>query len=216
MKIPIYENGEQLETLNPKEFFCESAYYKSRYTSTSEINLRVGVVEKLRKVQKKLKQIGKYSLKIFDGFRPAALQEKMYNDTYKKFEIENPNLNKKELKELTHKYWAFPDKNPLSPPPHNTGGAVDLTIVNEKTWEIPMGTEFDDLTERASTNYYSTKGKKEENSNIYNANRMLLKQVMEEAGFKNYPEEWWHFNYGNQEWAETNGGERAIYGSAEK
>ena len=24
-------------------------------------------------------------------------------------------------------------------------------------------------------------------------NRMVLKKVMEENGFKNYPEEWWHY-----------------------
>jgi D-alanyl-D-alanine dipeptidase len=216
MKIPIYGNGEKLETLNPKEFICESTYYKAGHTNTPEIKLRAGVVERLRKAQNKLKQIGKYKLKIFDGFRTVALQEKMYNKAYKIFEIENPDFNGKELKELTHKFWAFPDRNPLSPPPHNTGGAVDLTIVNEKNVEISMGTGFDDLTEKASTDYYSTKGQKEKNADIYNANRILLKQVMEEAGFKNYPEEWWHFDYGNQEWVKTGDGKKAIYGSAEK
>lgn len=33
------------------------------------------------------------------------------------------------------------------------------------------------------------------------------------AGFINYPEEWWHFDYGNQFWAKL-AGKKAIYGAA--
>lgn len=215
MKIPIHENGEKLETLNPTEFFCESSYFKAGHVSSPEIKLRTGVVARLRKAQNYLQKIGNFKLKIFDGYRSVALQEEMYNKTYKKFKTENPGLPEKELKELTHKFWAFPNKNPLSPPPHNTGGAVDLTIVDEKNAELPMGTEFDDLTEKASTDYFSIKGQNEKNAHTYNSNRKILKEAMESAGFKNYPEEWWHFNYGNQEWVENGGGAKAIYGSAE-
>ncbi|MED4919243.1 M15 family metallopeptidase, partial [Geobacillus thermodenitrificans] len=42
-------------------------------------------------------------------------------------------------------------------------------------------------------------------------NRKLLKSIMEKAGFTNYDEEWWHYDYGNQNWALKTGNE-AIYG----
>ncbi|MEK7672785.1 MAG: M15 family metallopeptidase [Patescibacteria group bacterium] len=215
MAIPIFENGEPLEILNPSEFICHPLYFKNGHTDVSEIKLRSGLVANLRKVNEKLKQISKYQLKIYDGFRPVALQEKMYNQTYEKFKAERPELNEKELAELTNIYWAFPNRDPLAPPPHNTGGAVDLTLVDEENNEIEMGTPVDDLTKKAFTNYFAYNAKTEQNADLYHANRMLLKNAMEEFGFKNYPEEWWHFDCGNQEWASLGGGEKVIYGSAE-
>lgn len=215
MTIPIFENGEPLELLNPAEFACHPLYFKNGYTDVSEIKLRSGVIAKLRKVNEKLKQISDYQLKIYDGFRPVALQEKMYNQTYEKFKIERPELSENELAELTNVYWAFPSRDPLAPPPHNTGGAVDLTLLDKEKKEIEMGTEVDDLTPKAFTNFFAENGKTEKKADLYHSNRMLLKDVMEEVGFKNYPEEWWHFDCGNQEWAALAGEEKAIYGSAE-
>ncbi len=215
MLIPIYENGEKLEVLDPQEFLCEPIYYNSGYAVSSEIKLRAGLVQRLRKVQQELLRVKNCRLKIFDGFRPLLLQETMYNLTYEKLKKENPKLPSVELQDLTHRYFAFPDRNPLSPPPHNTGGAVDLTIVDIENIELPMGTDFDDFSLKAQTNYYSQDGRKEKNAQLYDDNRMLLKSVMEKFDFRNYPEEWWHFTYGNQEWLETGGKGKVIYGSAE-
>jgi D-alanyl-D-alanine dipeptidase len=33
-------------------------------------------------------------------------------------------------------------------------------------------------------------------------------------GFANYPEEWWHFSWGDQMWARLTGAPAAIYGGA--
>ena len=43
-------------------------------------------------------------------------------------------------------------------------------------------------------------------------NRRLLYHVMVSAGFTNYPDEWWHFDYGNQNWALMSGRKAAVYG----
>ena len=32
------------------------------------------------------------------------------------------------------------------------------------------------------------------------ANRRMLYNVMIEAGFTNFPAEWWHFDYGDEKW----------------
>ncbi len=45
--------------------------------------------------------------------------------------------------------------------------------------------------------------------------RDRLAIVMSEAGFVNYPHEWWHFSYGDQYWAWRTGALAALYGSAE-
>ncbi|MEM9707096.1 MAG: M15 family metallopeptidase, partial [Pseudomonadota bacterium] len=64
---------------------------------------------------------------------------------------------------------------------HSRASTVDLTID-----ELDMGASFDyfdSLSHTASPDVPLQA----------RANRMLLKAVMEEAGFKNYEAEWWHF-----------------------
>ena len=42
-------------------------------------------------------------------------------------------------------------------------------------------------------------------------NRDLLKRIMSEAGFVNYPYEWWHWSYGDKYWGYVRG-EDAMFG----
>ena len=38
---------------------------------------------------------------------------------------------------------------------------------------------------------------------------------MNDAEFLSYPGEWWHFSYGDQEWAANKGKEAALFGEAD-
>ena len=42
--------------------------------------------------------------------------------------------------------------------------------------------------------------------------RRLLFHTLIDVGFVNYPEEWWHFDYGNQWWASIKNKEEAKFG----
>ncbi|MCP3673877.1 MAG: M15 family metallopeptidase, partial [Gammaproteobacteria bacterium] len=44
-------------------------------------------------------------------------------------------------------------------------------------------------------------------------NRKILFHCMEEAGFVNYPFEWWHWSFGDKYWAAVKGAPHAIYGA---
>ena len=69
---------------------------------------------------------------------------------------------------------------------HNHGHTVDLTVVDLSTGTpLDMGTPWDTLNEQSHTR--NATGKALEN-------RLLLKQAMQEAGFKPYYKEWWHFS----------------------
>lgn len=68
---------------------------------------------------------------------------------------------------------------------HNTGAAVDVTLVKDGK-ELDMGAPYDHFGREARTK--NAAGKQLEN-------RLLLKRVMERHGFKNYFREWWHFNH---------------------
>ena len=98
---------------------------------------------------------------------------------------------------------ATPVKRPERPAPHTTGGAVDLTLCKDGL-PLDMGTGFDDLTDLAHTDTL-------ENAcppGLENArnNRRLLYNLMTSVGFVNYECEWWHYAYGERQWAASTGG----------
>lgn len=105
-----------------------------------------------------------FRLKVWDCYRPRAVQYKMWEVM--------PDA----------RYVADPKKGSR----HNTGNAVDLTIVDAQGREVEMPTEFDNFTPQAWPNAPTTP------EAAYN--RELLRYVMEQAGFKRLKTEWWHFD----------------------
>jgi D-alanyl-D-alanine dipeptidase len=47
------------------------------------------------------------------------------------------------------------------------------------------------------------------------SNRMILYQVMTEAGFMPFFGEYWHFMYGDREWAYFSGLDKSLYSNIE-
>ena len=146
--------------------------------TTNECFLARIVVERLMIVQDSLNKIREHDgvqypeglgLKIWDGYRPRAIQ-------YLMWEI---------LPDPT--YVA----NPSTGSSHNRGAAVDLTLVDLATGEeLQMPTYFDDFSEQAWHTYTDLP------ENVL-ANRELLKNMMiGVGGFALYNAEWWHYSYG--------------------
>ncbi|MBL1215569.1 MAG: M15 family metallopeptidase [Ignavibacteriae bacterium] len=106
-------------------------------------------------------------IKIWDGYRPRAVQ-------YLFWEI-FPNST----------YIANPSSGSL----HNRGGAVDLTLIDLATGEeLDMPTAFDDFSPQAAHGYSSLP------QNVIN-NRELLRSIMVNvAGLNIYSSEWWHYS----------------------
>lgn len=106
-----------------------------------------------------------------------------------------PNLPNKERINLLWKFAGKPIRKVERLGVHRNGGSFDLTIINPKRDELYMGTDHDDLTERAKTDYFH----KLKNPNLFDLeakkNRDLLIKVMKKAEFINYKEEWWHWSY---------------------
>jgi D-alanyl-D-alanine dipeptidase len=105
-----------------------------------------------------------YRLKVWDCSRPLSVQTRM---------------------------WAIlPDAryvaNPAKGSRHNSGAAVDLTIVDASGHEVEMPTAFDDFSEKAWAGAAA--------SPEAAANRALLREVMIQAGFTPLRTEWWHFD----------------------
>ena len=97
-----------------------------------------------------------------------------------------------------------------------TGGAVDLTLADMQGHYLPMGGNFDETEEHSYTDYYNDHEKLRDPKNaIARNNRNTLRRVMQEAGFTNYEREWWHYDFGNRQWAERTGETCEVYGYIE-
>lgn len=139
-----------------------------------------------------------YKFRIWDTWRPFALQKELYisysKDIIKEFSLEN--LSQADKETVIRKFVSDPIPDKIIPPVHTTGGAIDLTIINSTGKELNMGCEFDAFTDKTCTAYFE-----ETNEEEIKINRRLLYQVMTKAGFTNLPSEWWHYDYGDRFWA---------------
>jgi D-alanyl-D-alanine dipeptidase len=209
--IPIIECHEKLSHIDdPQILFFSPHPYKAAgapYGSASPFDLRSGAVERLRRAQRQLSALHPgYRLKIFDCFRPLPVQSYMVELTFLQIATErglDPETlgpdEQEPIYQEVFKLFARPNPDPSAPPPHSTGGAVDLTIVDEKGQPLDMGSEIDALPPCALPHHYY--GKSDPVSVKIQANRDLLRTVMISAGFERLPREWWHFSYGDQMWA---------------
>ncbi len=122
---------------------------------------------KIDSIQSELEQQG-LGLKIFDGYRPFSVTEKMWE--------------------------ILPDDryvaNPKNGSRHNRGAAVDLTLVDSLGNELEMPTAFDAFTEIAAHAYQNL-------PEHVLKNRELLRTIMEKYGFTPIKSEWWHYDLKN-------------------
>lgn len=150
---------------------------KLLYEDLREAYLHPDALEALVHAQQLLKsKYPGYSLIIYDAARPMSVQKKMWNavkGTSKSIYVSNPD----------HGGGL-----------HNYGLAVDAGIVNEKGETLPMGTEVDHLGIEAHVTNEAELVRNGKLSEEARKNRMLLRQVMKEAGFRALNSEWWHFN----------------------
>lgn len=220
--IPIQECNEPLIPIPLQHFAVESPhpYQKlgAHYGNKSPYYLRQGVIEALLKAQSLLdREYPQWKLKIFDAYRPVAVQQFMveytFNSLVTEYELIPEKLTSQERQDLwskVYQIWAVPSFNPATPPPHSTGSAVDLTIVDDMGREINMGGEIDELSKRSHPDYYA--GDRNDQSQRYHQHRQLLNKVMTSAGFCRHPGEWWHFSLGDRMWAWLSNVAIARYG----
>ena len=217
LSVEIKEGGESLIDLDDYDFILEPIYFKKNGWGEEKMYLRSEVANKLEKAQQRLLSGCKF--KIFDAYRSIQTQKKIYDDYVKELKKENSELNDEELKKQAQEFVVFPELKKEAPPRHNTGGAVDLTIVNEKSEELDMGTAFDYFGKEASVKYFFQPDNCQEidTEKIKEIikNRHLLIETMEYVGFSVYPNEWWHWEMGTQFDSASRGFKYAKYGSAD-
>ena len=210
-QIPIQECNERLIAIPLDNFAVELPHpymnLGAEYGDKSPYCLRQGVVRALLEAQFLLeKRYPHWKIKLFDAYRPVGVQQFMVNYTYnsllKKYNLREQHLTAHQCQDLwsqVYKIWAAPSLDKKMPPPHSTGAAVDVTLVNDRGETLDMGGEIDELSERSQPDYYLRD--RDGGNQQYHFHRQLLNRVMTNAGFQRHPGEWWHFSCGDQMWA---------------
>jgi ATP phosphoribosyltransferase len=158
------------------------------------ILVRKSVYKKLCDADRALKQKAGFKncqIIVTYGYRSPAIQQKLWDETYAEKKAENADASEEELREKTHRVIAYP-----SVAGHPTGGAVDVIIFDYKKGKfLDFGTDICDF--KTKNVYYAS----DSISTTAKKNRKALRAVMCEQGFVPYDGEWWHFSYGDKEWA---------------
>lgn len=203
--IKIEENNDPLVDLSEFDFVLEPSYFKQGLARDKRIFLRREVAGKLMRTQKSLRI---YKFKIWDGFRPRIVQNNIYQKFWKELKKQHPEWGAEQLGLEVGKF-VTEARDPLRIPPHATGGAVDLTLVDLSGKEIDMGTEFDHFGPKAAPFYFD-----EQDDKKIAQNRRILREAMQKENFRFDKDEWWHYDYGNQLWALDLHRANAFYGEA--
>ena len=148
--------------------------------------------EALGKVQARLAAFG-LGLKVFDCYRPTravadfAAWARDPSDQKRKTQ-QYPDVGKSRLFELGY----IAERSG-----HSRGSTVDLTLVDLQSGaELDMGAGYDLFDARSWPSDPRP-------AVAARASRMLLQQVMTEAGFRPLKEEWWHFTLNGEPYPET-------------
>lgn len=146
-------------------------------------------------------------LSVVESYRPMAVQRSMFAHALSEARKRYPDWDEDKILIEAGRFSAPPDA--ITPPPHITGGAVDLEIVNRDGESIDFSSPFNLLDMRAAP--FDAPGL----SDIARQNRELLRSVVEPTGLTNYVDEWWHWSYGDNGWALRVGAPHAIYNRIE-
>ncbi|MEB3289880.1 MAG: M15 family metallopeptidase [Leptolyngbya sp.] len=209
--IPIADCGEPLVPIPAATFARVNPHPYQRlgapYGHQSPYWLRLGVIEALEVAQTHLQQQHpQWRIQIFDAYRPIAVQEFMVNHALEELRQQRyapqASLTEAQHQELMAEviqFWAIPSHDPSTPPPHSTGAALDISLVDGEGHPIPMGSPIDEISERSWPHYFADHPDPE--AQPFHRHRQILHWAMTTAGFCRHPQEWWHFSLGDQLWA---------------
>lgn len=141
--------------------------HKQVYPADARCLLAAPGAEKLRLVSEALEPLG-LRLYVYDAYRPLSVQWELW-------------------KVMPKVGWVA---DPKTGSHHNRGAAIDLTLATADGTPVEMPSDYDYFGQAA--HHWFQGG-----TATARKNRDLLREVMEAAGFKRNPMEWWHYELFN-------------------
>jgi len=208
LSVPIKEIGEPMIDLKNQSIilFGPSPEIPNNKDYTK---IRKTVYEKLILAQKLL--VNNLKFRIYEGYRSLNLQEKLFNDRYQLLKNTYPKWSHEQLFQETIKL--------ISPvinldgshniPPHSTGGAIDIYLIDANGEAIDMGIHPKDWMKDIDGSLSQTDSSKI--SKTAQKNRSIMSNALQNAGFINYVREYWHWSYGDRYWTLHSKNPFALY-----
>lgn len=203
-RVPITENGEPMVDFLAH---CPGLLLdRPRFRYARTTFLRESVAAMLCRADSVLYPQG-MRLAIVEGWRPLHIQSRMYRASWNWWKERHPDWSDATLKRTVNRFTA-PVGDARVPPPHTTGGAVDLMLADTK------GVLRDHCSPYAPFDPRSYALGAPGLSDDARRTRDLLTTALTLAGLTCYPSEYWHWSYGDQGWAYRGGHPFALYGTA--
>ena len=213
LQIPVEECGEPLVDVRREGGLLYGPPPETPATEPDYCWVRRTVYDKLLAVQKALPP--GLALRLYEGLRSAQVQHQLFEEEKARVRAAHPGFDAHDVHLEATKLISPPAHFDGTPniPPHSTGAAVDVEIVDASGRVIDFGMEAKDWV-RVDAEFCATAY--EGINDAAKANRRMLCELMQAQGFVNYVREWWHYSYGDRYWAWTSGAPKAIYGPARR
>ena len=210
LEISILENHEEMVDLKDQTdiLFGPSPEIPDNQDYTK---LRKTLYHKLIQAQDLLPKNLRFC--IYEGYRSLDLQKMLFETRFQEIAELYPSW--------THQQQFIETTRLVSPimnldgstniPPHSTGGAVDLYLVDQKGNPVEMGI----LTKDWMLDVDGSLSKTDSLciSDAAQKYRKIMSEALSNVGLVNYHTEYWHWSYGDRYWAWGAGKSQAIYGS---
>lgn len=198
-RIKIVENGEPL--VDFLRHCPDLLLDRDRFHYRRETVVRQTVAEMLCKAAQALPS--GHRLLMVEGWRAPHIQRRMYLAIWQRFREQHPDWSEVTLKRVVNRFSA--PMNLRVPPPHTTGGAVDVMLADAEGNPVNVTDPFDPYNPKCFA--FAAPGLTPE----AREHRRILADAMLSGGLTNYPSEYWHWSYGDQGWAYRNGKPNALY-----
>ena len=194
LTVPIVDGGEAMVPVP----IWTTQHARVRSQCESKFMVRADVARRLELADDALSGA---SIVVVEGHRSIETQTRFWDHRLAAVQRMNPDWDQRRCRIETARFVAPPDDQP----PHSTGAAVDVVVVDADGREVDMGSALND-----PSGAMATAAPVPPRARMW---RDRLVAAMEGAGFVNYPQEWWHFSYGDRYWAWRTGAEAALYGT---
>ncbi len=183
---------------------ADNIFFNSSYTSIKTI--RAYIYSLLKRARVHLPP--NYNFVIYEAYRPMAAQLELWDKVVATQARLHPQMDtaSEEFIAICDRYAANPH---LQGSGHQSGAAIDVSLVNDAGIEYDMGGAvrgFDDTAEFDCPHI----------SEAAKQNRNILRDALTKVGLINYPSEWWHYSFGDRLWAKLSGNKLAIFAKLDK
>ncbi|HSW94413.1 MAG TPA: M15 family metallopeptidase [Gammaproteobacteria bacterium] len=210
LSIPVQDNKEPMIDVKNR--------HTLRYGPSPEIpdntdytKMRQSVYEKLMQAESHLPKDLHFCL--YEAYRSLHLQKMLFDNRFALVKKQHPDWSRDALFIETTRLVSpvLNQDGSHNIPPHSTGGAIDVYLVDEKGNAVDMGIHPKDWMKDHDGSVSLTASKII--SREAQKNRKIMSDALLAAGFVNYPTEYWHWSYGDKYWAYHAKQSHAIYES---